>query len=247
VGSHGGVGGEQTDAFILHPPDLPVPETRNATDVFHILDGHRGAPVIEKPQAITETVADWAPATLAQGVRRTSAWLGQAVRCLFLDRTAYSAVADDPYMTGPALLLALVMLTLASAVRHDGFDLGLWLGDLGAWIVSVLALVVAGYLLTRHGYFTRTFRAVAFAQTVSILALLALIPGLDSAIGLLLLVVGFLATWMAAATAHGTRGWRTLLLPVVAYAVIVLAAVVFGILLAGAEFTIQGVLGSFGI
>ena len=45
VGNHGGVGGEQTDAFIFHPPDLPVPETRCSTDVFHILNGHRNAPV----------------------------------------------------------------------------------------------------------------------------------------------------------------------------------------------------------
>ena len=44
VGSHGGVGGEQTDAFLFHPPDLVVPETRCSTDVFHILDGHRNAP-----------------------------------------------------------------------------------------------------------------------------------------------------------------------------------------------------------
>ena len=51
VGSHGGVGGEQTDAFVFHPPDMEVPETRNAIDVFHILDRHRGAPVVEKPVA----------------------------------------------------------------------------------------------------------------------------------------------------------------------------------------------------
>ena len=24
IGSHGGMGGEQTDAFIFHPPDMPV-------------------------------------------------------------------------------------------------------------------------------------------------------------------------------------------------------------------------------
>ncbi len=49
VGSHGGVGGEQTDAFILHPADVEVPETRCSTDVFHILNSHRNAPVIEQP------------------------------------------------------------------------------------------------------------------------------------------------------------------------------------------------------
>lgn len=37
IGSHGGLGGEQTDAFILHPPYLRVPETRSAVDLFPIL------------------------------------------------------------------------------------------------------------------------------------------------------------------------------------------------------------------
>ena len=41
VGNHGGVGGEQTDAFLFHPADLVVPETRNAIDVFQILNGYR--------------------------------------------------------------------------------------------------------------------------------------------------------------------------------------------------------------
>jgi hypothetical protein len=44
VGSHGGVGGEQTDAFLFHPADLAVPETRNAIDVFPILNNYRAQP-----------------------------------------------------------------------------------------------------------------------------------------------------------------------------------------------------------
>ncbi len=42
VGNHGGLGGEQTDAFVFHPADMAVTETRNATDVFHILNNHLG-------------------------------------------------------------------------------------------------------------------------------------------------------------------------------------------------------------
>lgn len=41
IGNHGGLGGEQTDAFLFHPPDLTVPDTRNAIDVFAILNGRR--------------------------------------------------------------------------------------------------------------------------------------------------------------------------------------------------------------
>jgi hypothetical protein len=54
VGNHGGLGGEQTDAFIFHPADMEVPETRNATDVFHILNNHRGKPVAAPSVAAEE-------------------------------------------------------------------------------------------------------------------------------------------------------------------------------------------------
>ncbi|MGD8414420.1 MAG: phage holin family protein [Candidatus Latescibacterota bacterium] len=43
VGNHGGLGGEQTDAFIFHPADMEVPETRNSIDVFSILNSRRGS------------------------------------------------------------------------------------------------------------------------------------------------------------------------------------------------------------
>ena len=108
-------------------------------------------------------------------------------------------------------------------------------------------MTAAGYLLTRQGNFTRTFRGVGFAQSVYLLGLLAFIPGLAAAIRVIVLLLAFVATWMGAATAFETRGWRTLLLPVVAFLVLVVGAVVLNILLAGAAFTIQNVLAGLGL
>jgi uncharacterized membrane protein YvlD (DUF360 family) len=42
VGSHGGLGGEQTSAFLLHPIDVAVPDMKNSTDVFPVLNARRG-------------------------------------------------------------------------------------------------------------------------------------------------------------------------------------------------------------
>jgi len=42
VGNHGGLGGLQTEAFILHPADMEMPETSNATDIFPLVDARRG-------------------------------------------------------------------------------------------------------------------------------------------------------------------------------------------------------------
>ena len=41
IGVHGGLGGEQTDCFLLHPPDMVVPPTRSSTDVFGLLNARR--------------------------------------------------------------------------------------------------------------------------------------------------------------------------------------------------------------
>jgi uncharacterized membrane protein YvlD (DUF360 family) len=41
IGVHGGLGGEQTDSFLLHPADMVVPPTRSSTDVFGLLNARR--------------------------------------------------------------------------------------------------------------------------------------------------------------------------------------------------------------
>ena len=247
IGSHGGVGGEQTDAFILHHEDMEVPDTRNSTDVFHILNNHRGAPVVEKTQEVKEEIFAWSPSNLAKGIGQVQTWLHYAVHCLFLDRSAYKSVVDDPYMTGPALLIALVMQIFASVVREGGVNLTRMASELALWFVGLLVIVAAGFLLTKQGYFTKTLRGVGFAQVVYIIGILAIFPNLAPMTGILILVLGFLAVWMGAATAHGTHGWQTLLLPVVALIVLVGGAIVLEILLAGADFTFTTVMDSLGI
>ncbi len=248
IGSHGGVGGEQTDAFILHPHDMDVPETRNSTDVFHVLNNHRGVPVAAATQReIDDSVADRAPYNMRKGVTQVRTWINYAVRCMLLDRKAYQSVVDDPYMTGPAILIMVAMLTLYSVVRSGTLDFATLLVEIGLWIVAVLGLTAAGYLLTRKGEFTKTFRAVGFAQSASLLALIGLIPVMKSAISFFILVWTFLAVWLAASTATETRGWRSILLPIVAYIVVVVGIATVGMLSTGAEFTIEAVLSIFGI
>jgi hypothetical protein len=249
IGNHGGVGGEQTDAFIFHPPDLEVPETRNSIDVFHILNGHRDAPVVEreKDEDQPEPVADWAIPTLKEGIGQTSTWIGRAVRCLFLERDAYAEVVRDPYMTGPALLIFLVAVTLNAITISRSFDFWFILGSLAAWVVAILGLTGAGWLLTHTGNFTKTFRAVSFALTVFVLSILAFIPFLSGAIHMVVIILGFIAIWMATAVAHKTSGWRTLVLPVIAFLIVILSAALIRVFGKGISFTVKGVLESLGI
>lgn len=249
IGSHGGIGGEQTDAFIFHPPDLEVPETRNSIDVFTILNHHRGAPVTPQPVVAERQPGDWAPSNLAQGVRQVSTWLGRALRCIVLDRQAYQEVVRDRLMTGPALLigLAAVLLHVFTTQSQAGPILIDAVVAIVVWFVMVAVIYAAGYLLTRRGTYTKTLRAVGFAHSVYILALLTLWQPIASAVHALTLVLGFLAVWMGASTAHQTRGWRTMIFPIVTLLTVVVGSLVITALLAGSKFTLDALLSSFGI
>ncbi len=247
VGNHGGLGGEQTDAFIFHPADMEVPETRCSTDVYHILNNHRNAPIIPKPSPVQPVINAWAPATLWQGIVNWRVWMERAFGCLTLDRSAYAKVVADPYMTGPALLIALVLITLTTVATRRAFNIVEIAIDLFFFFFGVAVVFAAGWILTRRGNFTRTFRAMGFAQVVGILALLVPLLPYASVTKSLMLVLGFLTTWLGVATAHEVRGWRAVLLPILALLVIVVGSTAAMILLGGASYTIDALLTDIGI
>lgn len=249
IGSHGGIGGEQTDAFIFHPPDLVVPDTRNSIDVFTILDQHRGTPVVSQPVVAEKQPGDWAPNNLAQGIGQVKTWVGRALRCMILDRDAYQEVVSDRLMTGPALMIGMVtvLLRLFTAQVDVRPTVVNAIAAIVVWFVMVAVIFAAGYLLTRRGTFTKTLRAVGFANSVYVLQLLTLWQPIASAVHALALVLGFLAVWMGASTAHRTQGWRTILLPIVMILTLVVGSLIITVLLAGGSFTINALMSDFGI
>ena len=255
VGSHGGVGGEQTDAFLFHPADLVVPETRCSTDVFHILDAHRNTPVPASPTgaagAADAEESSWSLRTLLRGLARPRAWLPLALRCLILDHTAYTHVAGDAYMTGPAVLILLLVAAAAVIVPPTAPSIGGMLFSAAMYLIFLLVEFVmiygAGRVLARAGRFTHTFRALAFAQTVSLVNLVALYPPLAGPVRLVAFVLGLVAIWVGAAAAHDLQGWRAALFPLLALLLYAFGAVLVFSLLGGAQFTVQALLANFGL
>ena len=250
IGNHGGLGGEQTDAFILHPHDMPVTPTRNSSDVFHILNNHRGTPVSTAPKpgkAITAEDDQWALANLWAGLKEGRLWLRRAVHALFLNRQTYQDIVQDGRMTGPGLLIGLVMSALAGFFRNGDSPVQGVAAHVAAWLLSVLAVFAAGRLLSHRGTFTRTMRAMGFARTVAVIDLLAFIPGLAPMANLLTFLMTIVATWMAAAQAHETKGWRTLLLPVVTVAILIIAPIVLLALLGSGALVLQSIQSAIGI
>lgn len=240
IGNHGGLGGEQTDAFIIHPAAMPAPKTRNSAEVFSILDARRGLPpTAAAAQTRPEEVDSWSPAMLWQGLRDAPTWLSRAGRAIFLDQSAYREVANDPYSTGPALLIGLTAQILATVIREGGLDLLNLATTTGLWFVAVLALWATGRALRGNGSFTATLRTAGFANSANFLFLLGIFPAIRPLTSLVALVVSVFAAWLGVAVAHNLRGWRTLVFPLVFVVISIVGLVVIDRLITGAALTVQ--------
>ena len=250
IGNHGGMGGEQTDAFLFHPDDMHVPATNNSADVFAILDARRGTPADQiKPRVKPEAVHidAWTPSTLIAGLKRGNVWIGRMLRTLVLDRNAYQDVARDAYMTGPALLIGLIGLTLSTITTSGAVNGWTIVARLVSWPIMVLFLQLTARLLGGKASYTRTFRVTGFAYFAYWLVALSPLPVIGPLFRVIGFILEFLGVWLGVAQAHELRGWRTLLLPVVLIVVVFVVSIIVTALLAGAVITVESLLTDFGL
>jgi hypothetical protein len=239
VGNHGGLGGEQTDAFLFHPDTFEIPETSNSADIFRVLNERRGAVVVKEEKPVPRGIDAWNPTVLTQGLARVRKWLSVAMRALLLDRWAYRQAAFSPYMTSPALLIALLAQLVVSVTTLGTFDIVDWLWRFGSWGVTVLFVFAAARLLRGQADFTMTLRASGFAQMGYFIELLTLIPPLALTARIAAIAVTFLGTWLGVSEAHRLRGLRTFLLPFAAIAIGIASILILNILIRGTEMTIE--------
>ena len=244
IGSHGGLGGEQTDAFLLHPNDMDVPLTTNSADVFAILDARRGTPAAQikpKQMMVTPQVDAWTPSTWIAGLKHGKVWAGRLLRTLVIDRSAYQEVARDAYMTGPAVLIGLIGLILNAIETTGRLNVPTFITNVITWPIAVLILYWTARLLRGKASYTATFRVTGFAYFGYWLTALAIVPVVGPLLSLIGHVVEFLGVWLGTAQAHGLRGWRTLLLPVVYVLVVLAITIIVVVLLGGTAITIKSI------
>lgn len=243
IGNHGGLGGEQTDAFLLHPADLAVPETRNSTDLFALLNARRSLPMTRPDLAAqppaTEAVRPWALSNMRRGLSQVKTWLSRAARVLTLDRQAFRDIAADAYMLAPALLIILISELLISLNSADGFDPADFATRLVSFPLGILAAYGAARLLGGKASYTATLQVAGFAGSAYIFELLGFIPGIAAIGHFVAMAVAFFANWVGTAEAHRLHGWRTFVLPVVIVLVATASVVVVNILVAGAVFSLN--------
>ena len=149
-------------------------------------------------------------------------------------------------MTGPGLLLGLLGAFAYGWMRSPNRNVLVGAVNAASWLIAVLAVFAAGRLLTRKGNYTRTMRAMGFAQVIFLLELLTFIPALTPILRAATTLWHFIALWIAAAEAHDTRGWRTLILPLVAIVMFVLVFIGAAAILAGLQLTASTFLSALG-
>ncbi len=244
IGSHGGIGGEQTDAYLFHPGDMVVPETRNAYEFKAILESRRGLlgvpPRLARQQIIP--VNPWSWEVIRAGITQVSQWAGLALRALLLDREAYRAIGSNPHMTAPALLIALAAVLIQTLTQPQGFEVLNFLLRFGSWAIAIGLLFMSARFLRGKADFQSTLRVAGFAQTAYLVNLLAFLPVVGPLARALAIAFGFFAVWMGASEVHALRGWRSLILPLI-YLLVSIVSIVFLLsAFSGTRFALQSLL-----
>lgn len=248
IGNHGGLGGEQTDAYMFHPGDMVIPPTRSSYEFKAILDSRRGLPgptpkPARPPAAVIEP---WALSSLGKGLAQVGKWLSLAWQAVVLKREAYREIGHDVYMTAPALLIALAAQIVQSWFALGRFDVLNILLRYAVWFVAVLILYMSAHLLRGKRHYTTTLRVAGFAQGAHLLELLAFIPWLASAAHFLPALLAVFGVWMGVATAHELKGWRTLVFPLLYILVMVISLGFLIAAIVGTVYTLDTMLQSLG-
>lgn len=227
IGSHGGIGGQQTDAFLFHPADIVVPPTFDTTDLYPILNDRRGKIVEDAlPQASEQNENPWSWPVMWAGISDLHGLLKRAARSLRLDRTLFGEVAGDPRATGQALVIAL-LLSLGSLI-FPLFSIAWWRQAPASLISGVVILIfgliiclvsatITGRHFQRPDSFTRSFNAIAFAGVGGFVAWFAPL----NYVGPLLLITGTLivlvACWIAIQEALDISRWTAVSIPLLSF------------------------------
>ncbi|MCK4221790.1 MAG: YIP1 family protein, partial [Dehalococcoidia bacterium] len=247
VGSHGGLGGQQTEAFLLHPADMIVPQTSNATDIFALMDARRGIAGEPLRPRVVPKVNAWALRNLVAGMRQARIWGSRLVRALRIQRAVFREVADDSCATGQALITLLATLAITASVNAVVWP-GEWtmlqkfglsfVGGFVLWMLIALLAHLAGRLLRGKGDFTRTMRTLAFARVPYALIVLEFVPVAGPVLGFIVFLAALYAMWVALQEALELRPRVALLIPIVGAVLFIASVVLIELIVRGTALTI---------
>ncbi len=252
IGSHGGLGGAQTEPFVIHPADMPAPDTFDSCDMFAFLDSRRG---LEEPSSQPAALREPSGQELmSEGLRRPRTWLRQIRDAFLLRQRVFTEVGNDPRAGGPALLVILCV-ALASAVagaviERDGESAAVNLVvSLGAWLLSfgvaVMVVQAALRVLRKRDTLGRVFRALSFAEGPELLVIFSPIPYVGWAVAAGAFVMSLVTGWKALRHGVGVGRVAALVVPLLALAISLGVLIFAGAAVQGVEVTIETIIDRF--
>ena len=149
IGSHGGLGGQQTDPFLMHSSVIKVDETIiNANQVFSVLEKIKNSPSAESAGEKQEEAEDnTSIKALWRQIKNTKHWIPVLIRSLYFSPDAYRTAAWDPSFNGPSLLIGLISFLCTWIAVNDNFRFQFSpLANFGLVVLFYGIAVLAGYL-----------------------------------------------------------------------------------------------------
>ena len=149
IGSHGGLGGQQTDPFLMYSSAIEVgDEIINANQVYPVLKKIQESPVVqsvnEEDHAADNTLS---PGVLWRQIKNTKHWIPTFVRSLYFSPDAYRNAAWDSSFSGPALLIGMISFVCTWIAMNSYFaDQKGVLGNLAMAALIYTIEILAGYL-----------------------------------------------------------------------------------------------------
>ena len=149
IGSHGGLGGQQTDPFLIHSSAIEVDEQIiNANQVFPVLKKIKAGPVrkAEKTEKEAGTGGLSLKALWGQ-IKNTAHWVPVLIRTMYFSPDAFSAIARSSSFNGPAIMIGLISFLSTWIAMNSYFSYRY--SPLGNFAVLALIYgiaILAGYL-----------------------------------------------------------------------------------------------------
>ena len=149
IGSHGGLGGQQTAPFLMYSSSIEAgEEIINANQVYSVLQKIKNSPVQNAETA--KTAADENTNSLKamwEQIKNTKHWIPMLMRSLYFSPAAYRKIAWDPAFNGPSILIGLISFLCSWAAINSCFQFDYSpLANAGILVLIYGIVILAGYL-----------------------------------------------------------------------------------------------------
>lgn len=244
VGCHGGIGGEQTDAFLLTPAGMEVPEIHSSTEVYSLLKQRRNASAAAAPAEHAMQIAEpqpvkWHFPGWRAAFGSMNQWGEYFLRAAFLDRKAYQQIANEPELTLPGVLIGMLGNTVHASFLFAGFNGWAVAGALGGWLVMTWLIFITARWVGGKGSWGGTLRVTGYAHSVFIFDFLVYFKPIQTIMVAFTSIFFVIGCWIGVAQVHRLRGVRNILFPLAVVLVLVFSVVSFEVLLNGGELTFR--------